>query len=439
MKNVLLIAYYYPPMGGIGTQRSQKFARYLGEYGWQPIVVAPERGSYYVDSSLDDLTTRNVEVIRTRAIDLSSILKGLIPGAKASEKPLADNHNTTGNSILGILRRAVNTWVYIPDGQIGWYPYAVRAGKRALESHDVAAIWSTSFPVTAHLVAHRLKLASNRPWIADFRDLWTQNHYADYSSSMRKRIDQVVESNLLDEMDIIVTVSDVWADELRRLTGGRKRVEVIRNGFDSSEFEGVKSTARDKWVITYVGLFYGDKQDPTPFLSALRRVIASGRIARQDVQFNIVGQPDSFVEELIAQFGLGDVTHFSGLVSHAEALAYQVNSSLLLLIIHGDRTNPGHVPGKLYEYLGSGKPILGILPPDFEAARIIQGAGAGMVIEGSAIEAIERYLLSSYAAFKSGTDIHPVAADLSAYERKAGARKLAGLLNELTAAPFSAI
>ena len=115
--------------------------------------------------------------------------------------------------------------------------------------------------MTAHLVAYRLKIATNKPWIADFRDLWTENHYADYSSTLRKRLDQTVESKLLEKADIIVTVSNAWADTLRKLTGGRKRVEVIRNGFDASEFSGIEYNRPAKWTITYIGNFYGRKQD----------------------------------------------------------------------------------------------------------------------------------------------------------------------------------
>lgn len=438
MKTVLLIAYYYPPLGGIGSQRSQKFARYLGDFGWQPIVLAPESGSYYVDRSLDDLSKKGVEVIRTRALDLSSILKGLIaagkPPTSKEYEHQEERQSSVGNLIRKRLKRAANTWVYIPDGQIGWYPYAIRAARQAVESHNVDVIWSTSFPVTAHLVAYRLKLSTNKPWIADFRDLWTENHYADYSSRLRKRIDQFIELKLLDKTDVIVTVSEVWANTLRELTGGRKRVEVIRNGFDSTEYEGLARTPTGKWEITYVGLFYGAKQDPTPFLTALRRAIMSGKIARADVRFNIVGQPDLFVQELIERFGLGDVTTFSGFVSHREAIGFQVNSSLLLLIVHGDRSNPGLVPGKLFEYLGARRPILGLIPPHFEAARIIADVKAGVTVEPSNIGEIERQLLASYAAYKAGEDPSLNGTDISRHERARGAEQLAGLLTELTTA-----
>lgn len=437
MRSVLMLCYYYPPLGGIGSQRSQKFARYLPQNGWQPVVVTPEHGSYFVDPSLDDGASNGVQVVRTGYVDISSLLKRTVTpqknGKGFAERAEANLRSVEGGSVVNFLKRAVRTCVYIPDGQIGWFPYANRTAKRAIENRGVDVIYSTSFPVTAHLVAYRLKIATNKPWIADFRDLWTENHYADYSSALRKRFDQTVESKLLEKADIIVTVSNTWADTLRKLTGGRKRVEVIRNGFDASEFSGIKYNRPAKWTITYVGNFYGAKQDPSPFLEALHRLIESGRVRRDEAQFKIVAEPDPYVSDLAERLHLDDLISFTGFVSHREALAHQVNSSLLLLIIHGDRANPGLVPGKLYEYLGSGRPVLAIAPPDFEAARIILDSRAGVAIEATNTTEIERHLLDSYAAFKSGLAPGSTEHDLSMYERKNGARQLAGLLTELTA------
>jgi glycosyltransferase involved in cell wall biosynthesis len=429
-----MLCYYYPPLGGIGSQRSQKFARYLPDHGWHPVVVTPECGAYLVDHSLDDGQANGVDVIRTRYVDLSSNFKRVMGGrgaAAGSPHGQAASAVAAGGGVANLLRRTVRSWVYIPDGQIGWYPYAVRAGRRAIESQKVEAIYSSSFPVTAHLAACRLKAMTNKPWIADFRDLWTENHYADYSSALRKRLDQMIESGLLEKADVLVTVSDTWADTLRRLTNGKKRVEVIRNGFDASEFAGLARQRPNKWTITYVGNFYGAKQDPTLFFEALCRVIASGRVAKADVQLKIVGEPDAYAQEAVNRLGLTSVTHFTKFVSHSAALAEQVDSSLLLLILHGDRSNAGHVPGKLYEYLGARRPILALVPADFEVARIIGEAGAGVAVEATDAAGIERCLLNSYAAYQSYAESEACRGDLSAYERQHGAEQLADILSAL--------
>jgi glycosyltransferase involved in cell wall biosynthesis len=433
-----MFCYYYPPLGGIGSQRSQKFARYLGDYGWQPVVITPQQGCYFVDPSLDDGTTRGVEVIRTGAINISSLLKQTVmkrSSDSAASAGAAYLQPNADGALLGFLKRAVRTWGYIPDGQVGWFPYALRAARRAVAKGGVEAIFSSSFPVTAHLLAYRLKQATGKPWIADFRDLWTENHYADYSSRLRKRIDQKIEAKLLEQADIITTVSDEWAETLRRMTGGKRRIEVIRNGFDASEFAPIENRRPDKWTITYVGLFYGAKQDPSSFLEALRRVINSGKVAREDVRFNIVGEPDPYVQEMVARFDVADITNFTGFVSHREALAHQVNSSLLLLIVHKEQTNAGHVPGKLYEYLGARRRILALAHQGFEAARLINEAHAGTVVESTDIAGIEQALIDSYSAYQAGDDAASSDSDLSRYERQPQAGHLASLLGELATPP----
>jgi glycosyltransferase involved in cell wall biosynthesis len=432
-----MLCYYYPPLGGIGSQRSQKFAAYLPDYGWHPIVLTPQSGAYLVDRTLADGASRGVEIIRTPYVDLSSMFKrAMTNGQSANGAAHIDPISVRpieGGAMLEFFRRAVRNWVYIPDGQVGWYPYATRAGRHALETRGAAVIYSSSFPVTAHLAARKLKQVTGKPWVADFRDLWTENHYAEYSSAVRKRIDQFIESGLLETADVLVTVSDVWADTLRRLSGGRKRVEVIRNGFDAGEFANIARQRPDKWTITYVGNFYGAKQDPTVFFTALRRVIDSGEVAPSDVQVKIVGEPDAYVQEIVNRLGLADITNFTGFIPHRESLAQQVDSSLLLLILHGDRSNPGHVPGKLYEYLGARRPIIAIMPTDFEAARLIRETRAGVTVEASDATGIERCLSDSYTAYKSNAGCCTSESDLSPYERRNGAKQLANIFSELAA------
>jgi len=436
-RKVLFIAYYYPPLGGIGSLRAQKFACYLPEFGWQPIVLAPEHGCYFVDSSLEDGTERGVNVVRTPIADLSAFfnsirLKGAVMAAHGGPTRQAEPAPAGGGVIVEKLKQAIRSWVYIPDGQVGWFPYALRAGRKVLGEEKVEAIWSTSFPVTAHMVAYRLKLATGKPWIADFRDLWTEHHGLNYTNTLRKRLDQLLEAKILGKADVIVTVSEALAESLRRLAPGAKRIEVIRNGFDSREFEAIERPRPVKWTVTFVGSYY-DFYNPSPFLAALRRLINRGEIAKEHICFRVVGTTHSDLQDLVRQFDLEDITHFTGVVPHREALRYQLGSSLLLFVLHGGKASPGIITGKLYEYLGARKPILGIVPSNFEAAQIIRGAGAGVTVDAADAGGIEQCLLDSYSGFKSGGVRDVEGGDLSRFERRYGARQLAAMLTELAA------
>lgn len=434
---VLFISYYYPPLGGIGSLRSQKFAHYLPEYGWQPFVLTPECGSYFLDSSLGDGRERGVNVVRTHTVDLSTMFKRALPlrlrvdkvanfdHMKHGDYPIAEKHIA-----IRKLRQLIHNWIYIPDGQIGWYPYAVQAGKRMLDLDSIDVIWSTSFPVTAHMVAHKLKLATGKPWVADFRDLWTENQCANYTSALRKRLDQYIEMRLLENTDAIMTVSKSLAESIRRLTSGTKRVEVIRNGFDSNEFLHIERTQPTKWTVTFVGSYYSF-YDPSPFLGALQQLIKRGMIAKEDICFRVVGEPHPFVQELVNRYEMSDITHFTGYVSHREALRYQVESSLLLFTLHGDKAGPGIITGKLYEYLGSRRPILGIVQHSYEAAQIIKETCAGITVEATDGEGIYQCLLASYSAFKADNISDLTESDLSQFEHRYSARQLADLLTEI--------
>ncbi|MFY9607528.1 MAG: glycosyltransferase [Blastocatellia bacterium] len=397
-------------------------------------MITPRNAAYYVDASLEDGTDRGIEVVRTKAFELSSFLKRFVPGRTRNGTNASGSitRPLDGNRLVNAVRRTVRTWVYIPDGQIGWYPYALSASQKVDKMRGVDAIFSTAFPITSHLVAYKLKCATNKPWIADFRDLWTENHCGIYTSRLRKRLDQVIEGELLDKADALITVSDRLAETLRDLTGGRKRVEVIRNGFDEADFDGIERRPLSKWTITIMGTFYSFVYDPSPCLRALRRLMKSGKIDRSDVQFKIIGDVNPFVTKLVESFGLEDVSSFTGFLQQREVLRHEVNSSLLLFLVYGEKANPGVLTGKLFEYLGSRTPMLAIVPFDFEAAQIIRDTGAGTVVEPEDDAGIERCLLDSYSQFKSGVRGAAMnSADLSQYERKQSGQQLAALLSEL--------
>jgi glycosyltransferase involved in cell wall biosynthesis len=433
-RSVLMIAYYYPPLGGIGSLRSQKFARHLPAHGWRPIVLTPQRARYFVDRDLDDGTSSGVEVVRTPFLDLSSALRGMLHVARPTRSPEIarpdDFRAVEGGAVVEFLRRAVRTWLYVPDGQIGWLPHAVRAGLASIRAGNVDAIYSTSFPVTSHLVARRLKRRSGLPWVADFRDLWTENHYDDCHSRLRKRLDRSIERKLLSEADVLVTVSETWAETLRRLSGGR-RVVVIRNGFDPADFANDERPDCEPWTVTHVGNFYGDKQDPTPIFAALARLMEQGKIPRAEVRIKLVGPRDDYVERQLERSGIADLVEATGFVSHEESVRHQMRSHLLLLVMRAGDRSRGHLPGKLFEYLGARRPILALVPANYEAARIIRETAAGTAVDPSDDRAIEQCLLDSFERRRSGAYARVPACDLSAYERQSAARRLADLFTEI--------
>jgi glycosyltransferase involved in cell wall biosynthesis len=357
MRRILMISYYFPPQGGIASIRALKFATYFPAFGWEPVVVAPRKGAYYEDLGLSLGATR---VYRTGNLQLGRIAKGFSHVAKA---PSAKSRR---NSALGHIQHAVRGWLYRPDGQIGWYPFAVAAGHRAIREGRFDAIFSSSPPITAHLVARRLQRETSAPWIAEFRDLWTAWGGA---SPNRQRLDEGTERSILTEATEVVTVSPGCADFLR--SRGARRVSIVTNGFDPSDF--AEWTPRNGLIVTYLGSYYPDRQDLGTALRALGGLFSDGVLPGLRVRF--VGNMPAGLDVPIAQSGLGDVVECTGFVPHKEGLRYVCESTLLLLagpVSIQTKAMRGIVPAKAFEYLGSGRPVLFVGDPNSDAAELLR-------------------------------------------------------------------
>lgn len=346
MRRALMVSYYFPPLGGIGSVRAYKFARYLPEFGWDPVVITPQNGSYYRDSTLE---FDEGKTVRTASLEISRVAKRMIGSARGDTRP-ADV-----GRMMERVRRFAARWVYRPDAQVGWYPFALAAARRTLRRGECSLIFSSSFPITAHLVARRLHREFRIPWVAEFRDLWTD--LSQYDSRRRCRLDQATERSLLSASTAVVTVSNSYAQVLSGR--GARSVAVITNGFDPEDFTRGSESARP--VATYMGTYYPDRQDLRTTLGVLGELARSGPLTGLVVRF-IGDFPESLRRTLI-DAGLADSVQCTGFVPHREALRYLGDSTLLLLAGPVSISFPGsilhgNIAGKVFEYLASRRPIL---------------------------------------------------------------------------------
>ena len=405
-RQVLFVAYYFPPLGGIGSLRALKLATHLTRFGWQATVLAPRDGAYHRDPGL---VFPERHVVRTGSCELSRL------GKRAVGSAAGDNRPARLGTTLARVRKWVRRWLYVPDAQIGWYPFAVHAGRHLLREAHFDTIFSSSFPVTAHLVARRLARDAGLPWIAEFRDPWTDA--AEYDSRVRARLDRAVETSILKDARAVVTVSERWADLLR--SRGARDVTVITNGFDPADLADLEDEPQAAHpTATYLGSYYPGLQDLGTPLRALTRLRARDV---PDLRVLVVGQrPGGLDEELAA---LGNAVVCTGFVRHAEALRLVSGSSLLLLAgpRRGEDVALGHIAAKVFEYLGSRRPILYVGHPEADMARLLRPmAGVEIVAPGQtdAAERAIRRLLAHRELRRSLTRI--------THEHLAG--RLAGLL-----------
>ena len=405
-----MVNYYFPPVGGIGSIRAAKFAQYLGLGGWEPIVLAPAFSGAAPDTTI---VWDERRVVRARNLEFSRM------GRRALRIAPGSDPGASRDGVRAALRRMAHRWIYYPDGQIGWYPFAVRAGRQAMRSSPVHAIVSSSFPITAHLVARRLQRDSGLPWIAEFRDPWAD--VTPHSAPLhRQRRD--LEASLVRSADAVVTVSDT----LRRLfeAKGARRVEVITNGFDPADTPPPSSPT--DFVVTHLGSFYPHMQDLTAAWKALRRMRETGLLPRLRIRF--VGEvPSSLLRDLSTE-SLDDTVERTGLVTHREALRLMSESTVLL--VAGTREpHPvfdGLMPAKMFEYLGTGLPIVYVGAPDADAGRLLARQPGCYVVEPSDTD-------GACSAFASLREQPLYARELEPFTRQALARRLASLLDAVTA------
>jgi len=375
---ILIITYYWPPCGGAGVQRWLKFARYLPEYGWEPIVLTidPEYAKYpAVDESLEKDINPDLKVYKTKALNYFFL------GYGRKSRIEAGSINLSNNRLRGRIARFIRGNFFIPDPRKGWNRYAIRKASELIRQEGVKYVVTTSPPHSTQLIG--LKLKSRFPWvkwICDLRDPWTDIYYYRkfYGTWPAKMYDRILEKKVLKHADKIITVGTSLAELFSLKLGHvKKKVSVITNGYDEEDFRTVKiKNDPKKLIITYVGTL-SDQYPVEPVINGL----SSLKNRNIDFELNLVGQfPDTIKSAIFSKLD-HDLVHFIQYLSHDSAIKYMAASSVLLLLIPDHQGNKIIITGKLFEYLRTGIPILLIGPKDGDAARIIKECDAGRVFD----------------------------------------------------------
>ncbi len=384
MRKVLIIAYYFPPMALSGIQRTLKFVKYLPEFGWEPTVVTVAPHAYFAfdDSFLEELKGKPVEIWRTDPSGVYKVMKERRTISLSNER----------------LRRALNRLsqlLFIPDNKIGWRKEvsSFLAG-RDLSEFDL--VYATAPPFTDHLVGADIKRSHGLPLVIDFRDAWIEYPYNLYWTPWHKRRHLALEKEVVEAADAIVTTNEHVKGILARrhgASGAGQRTHVISQGFDAADF--APSAARPAVNVdpaevsfVYTGLFYEDR-DPKPLYQALAELKRTRPELYGKLRFYMVGYVQEEYRQSAVELGVGDRFVYCGYVGHDEAIAWLMASDIAWFNI-GARA-AGHEtvsPGKAFEYLGSRKPILAILPKNeirdmlstFDHATIVEPEdGPGLV------------------------------------------------------------
>ncbi|HUI62170.1 MAG TPA: glycosyltransferase [Steroidobacteraceae bacterium] len=397
-------------------QRSVKFAKFLPSGGWKPVVVAAQPNARSAidqgtDSSLYAEVPGDLTITRARSFDFSLVYALL--------------HRMHARSLLMTAERVFPT-MHV-NYKMGWYPSAIRAARRMIAEHGAQVLYSSSPPHSAHLVARRLRRQYGLPWVADFRDAWTQLATYRPPTRVHARLERWLEGGILHHADaIIANTPRNKAAMVEQFGIDVAKVHVIPNGFDPQDFESApEPTAKSRFVVSCLGNFYA-MPDPAVFFQAFRRFTD----VHPEAHLRLFGWHARSVRAAAAGFLRAGSWEHSGRVDHPRAVHVMRTSAVLLANVPNEQASHW-VPGKLYEYLAAGRPILFIGPPDGDAAEIIRATRTGSVVPNEeaaifgALEEFHRLWRKDLSAWR------PDVAAINRFDRRMQAQYLSQILRNL--------
>jgi glycosyltransferase involved in cell wall biosynthesis len=412
-----------PPIGGAGVQRWLKFTKYLPASGWLPVIltVKPEYAAYpFRDMSLYGEIPLDVEVYRTRAINYFSFYN-----KDQSKIPHAGFASGTPKNIQGRISRFIRGNLFIPDPRRGWNRFAFRKACELIRNEKISHVITTSPPHSTQLIGLRLKRRFPKiKWTADMRDPWTDIYYYDMfrPAPFARMIDREMEKNVLTRTDKIITVGQTLASLLgSKAEGISQKINVLPNGFDEEDFEGVIASTPDRFTITYVGTL-----SPSYPVKGFIEAIKDLKIDNRPVSLKFVGTVPELIQDMFRENEEGERPEFIQYCEHPEAIKHMMRSSMLLLIIPEHQSNKSILTGKIFEYMGTEKPILLLGPIDGDAAGLLLKCGYQGICDYNDVEGIRNFIKK----VAEGVPVRRSGHHLE-YSRRTLATKLGELLDSL--------
>jgi hypothetical protein len=373
-KKLLIITYYWPPAGGPGVQRWLKFVKYLPDFDIQPIVYIPDNPTYpIIDEALVSEVSSEAIILKQPIFEPYQIA-GFISKNKIKKISSGIIPNQKKQSFLEKLALWVRGNLFIPDARKYWVKPSVNYLKKYIKENQINAIITSGPPHSLHLIGLQLKSEIGVKWLADFRDPWTTigYHKSLKLSAFAKRKHKKLERQVLNTADTIIVTSKTTKAEFQAITN--QPIEVITNGYDVENV--AKQSLDEKFTLAHIGSFLSDR-NPTILWQVIKELIIENEQFAQHFQLKLIGKISQEILDSISKFGLNQNIENLGYVSHKEAIEHQRKSQVLLLIEIDSKDTRSIIPGKLFEYMVSERPIIAIGPKksDFEEIITITNTG----------------------------------------------------------------
>ncbi len=426
----MIISYYWPPSGGIGVHRCLKFAKYLVDFGWEPVVYAPLNAQYaYLDETNYKHIPEGITVLRKKITEPFNLFKKL-SGRKKTDQANPVYVRDRKLSKIDSLSIWIRGNLFIPDARCMWIKPSVKYLLKYLKDNPVDAILTDGPPHTNTVIGCRLSQKTGIPWLADFQDPWTQ---VDYYSMLKigKRADRIhhkLEQEALKTAKKTTIVSPAWKKDLESI--GAKNVDVIYWGYDEDDFTDNNPEADKKFSIVHAGQLGYDRK-PDILIKVLGDLVKENPDFAENLEIKFAGTVDYAIKELIISEGLESNYIALGNIPRPEAVELNLKSHIQLLPLNIADNAKGRIPGKLFENMRAKRPILCLGPRDSDVAEILRKTKAGDSFEYNDEAGIKSYIKTIYERYKSGNN-ELSSINIEEFNVRNQVEKLSGFLNEIS-------
>ena len=425
-KQTLIITYYWPPAGGPGVQRWLNFVKYLPEFGIDPIVYCPENPNYpIVDQSLLAEVSSAIKIIK-QPISEPYRFANLLSKKDAKQMSSGVLPKKKKQSIMQLLMLYVRGNFFIPDARKNWVKPSVEFLSDYIKENTIEAIITTGPPHSLHLIGLQLKAQLGVKWLADFRDPWTTiGYHKDLKlskSSAEKH--KALESQVLQSADQIIVTSENTKKEFLLKT--KQPITVITNGYDAHKI--ARPEKDETFTLAHIGSLLSER-NPKQLWEALKELIDEYDDFRSTFQLKLIGVVSEAVLQTFKEYSLESYINNLGYLSHEEALKAQMESRVLLMVEIDSEDAKVIIPGKLFEYMASGTPIIAVGPTATDVETILKSTNTGHYFYYNGKEQIKSQILSYFEAYKINT-LAVNAIGLEQYSRKSLSQKLSEVLKD---------
>ena len=431
MKKVLIITYYWPPSGGAGVQRWLKFAKYLPDFGWEPIIYTPENPDFAIeDQSLLSDVLPGTKVLKTKIWEPYEIYK-FLTGKKGEKVNVSFAGKSKKDNLMHKIALTLRGNLLIPDPKCFWIKPSVKNLIKYHKEQPFDAIISTGPPHSMHLIARGLHRATKLPWIADFRDPWTNiDFYQELNLSwISDKIHRSLEQKVISEADCIVSVTPTWCAELAEKKP--KRIELVHNGYDEADVIEGNLNLNKEFSLVHIGSINAAR-NPKVIWKALNELLKQNKELSKCLKIKLVGSVEEIVLSDINEYNLNDYLELTGYLSHKDAIGFQQQAQVLMLLINNTPNSNGILTGKFYEYMASKRPTLAIGPTKSDIAKLLEETGAGKIVDFEDVATAKSVILEFFELYQKGK-LESLAKDYQKYSRRSQCKIMASVLNDIAA------